>query len=43
MCATALPDPQRPDGAFIATTKPARWLGGKVRILDLTPPVGTAG
>jgi len=39
---TALPDPQRPDGAFIATTNPTRWLGGKVRILDLTPPTSTA-
>jgi hypothetical protein len=33
---TALPTPERPDGAVIATTAPGQWKGQPVRILDLT-------
>lgn len=33
---TALPTPERPDGAVIATTEPSRWKDQPVRILDLT-------
>ena len=33
----AQPTPERPDGALIATTAPARWKGQPVRVLDLTP------
>ncbi|WEH40103.1 hypothetical protein [Streptomyces sp. AM 2-1-1] len=32
---TAQPTPDRPDGAIIATTAPARWAGEPVRVLDL--------
>nr|WP_211265845.1 hypothetical protein [Actinacidiphila oryziradicis] len=32
----ALPTPERPGGAVIATTDPGRWTGQPVRILDLT-------
>jgi hypothetical protein len=32
----ALPSPDRPAGAIIATTAPARWKGEAVRVLDLT-------
>lgn len=31
----ALPIPDRPDGAIIATTAPGRWEGEAVRVLDL--------
>lgn len=31
----ALPTPDRPDGAIIATTAPGRWEGEAVRVLDL--------
>jgi hypothetical protein len=34
----ALPGPERPDGAFIATADPARWHGQGPRLLDVTPP-----
>ncbi|MDX2709685.1 hypothetical protein PV350_43790 [Streptomyces sp. PA03-6a] len=33
---TALPTPERPDGAVIATAAPDRWAGQPVRTLDLT-------
>ncbi|MFJ9444415.1 hypothetical protein ACIRRH_21415 [Kitasatospora sp. NPDC101235] len=33
----AAPTPERPDGALIATTEPARWKGEPVRVLDLGP------
>lgn len=33
---TALPTPERPDGAVIATTDPGQWKGQPVRVLDLT-------
>ncbi|MFB6607336.1 hypothetical protein ACFCXR_21130 [Streptomyces noursei] len=33
----AQPTPDRPDGAIIATTVPARWQGQPVRTLDLNP------
>ncbi|MFD3910155.1 hypothetical protein [Streptomyces sp. NPDC058603] len=33
----AQPTPDRPDGAVVATTVPARWDGEPVRILDLNP------
>ncbi len=33
----AAPDPERPDGAIIATTEPGRWAGEPVRVLDLRP------
>jgi hypothetical protein len=33
---TALPAPERPDGAVIATNDPGKWKGQPVRILDLT-------
>jgi hypothetical protein len=36
---TAQPNPERPDGAFVATTDPDRW-SGQARVLDLTPPTG---
>ncbi|MGC5346958.1 hypothetical protein PZB75_30325 [Streptomyces sp. AM 4-1-1] len=32
----AQPTPDRPDGAFVATTAPERWAGEPVRVLDLT-------
>ncbi|MEV6782861.1 hypothetical protein [Streptomyces sp. NPDC051098] len=32
----AQPTPERPSGAIIATTKPDRWSGEAVRVLDLT-------
>jgi hypothetical protein len=32
----ALPTPERPDGAVIATADPGQWKGQPVRILDLT-------
>ncbi|WP_030898694.1 hypothetical protein [Streptomyces sp. NRRL F-5126] len=32
----ARPTAERPDGAVIATTRPARWTGHTVRVLDLT-------
>ncbi|MFJ5221064.1 hypothetical protein ACIP98_41285 [Streptomyces sp. NPDC088354] len=32
----ALPAPERPDGAVIATAAPGRWAGQPVRGLDLT-------
>ncbi|WP_399226275.1 hypothetical protein [Streptomyces sp. TRM49041] len=31
----AQPTPDRPSGAFVATTEPDRWKG--VRVIDLTP------
>ncbi|MCB5178546.1 hypothetical protein [Streptomyces antimicrobicus] len=33
----AQPSPDRPDGAFVATTEPKRWAGEPVRVLDLNP------
>ncbi|MDX3096307.1 hypothetical protein PV417_17435 [Streptomyces sp. ME19-03-3] len=33
---TALPTPERPDGALIATAAPDQWAGHPVRTLDLT-------
>lgn len=33
----ALPTPDRPDGAIVATTVPKRWEGELVRVLDLNP------
>ncbi|MFE2038205.1 hypothetical protein ACFXBB_34220 [Streptomyces scopuliridis] len=33
----AQPTPERPDGAIVATTVPARWEGEPVRVLDLNP------
>ncbi len=33
----AQPTPDRPDGAVIATTAPARWIGEPVHVLVLTP------
>ncbi len=33
----ALPSPDLPDGAFIATAEPKRWVGHPVRVLDVTP------
>jgi hypothetical protein len=33
----AEPTPERPDGAFVATTTPQAWQGQPVRVLDLTP------
>ncbi|MFD8916276.1 hypothetical protein ACFV0Y_00460 [Streptomyces sp. NPDC059569] len=33
----AQPTPDRPDGAVVATTVPARWDGEPVRVLDLNP------
>ncbi|MCC9707303.1 hypothetical protein E4N62_19690 [Streptomyces sp. MNU76] len=33
----ALPTPDRPDGAIVATTVPKRWEGEPVRVLDLNP------
>ncbi|MGW1997761.1 hypothetical protein [Embleya sp. NPDC001921] len=32
----ARPTPERPDGAFVATTIPDRWAGQAVRVLDLS-------
>ncbi|WP_431952695.1 hypothetical protein [Actinacidiphila sp. bgisy167] len=32
---TALPTPERPDGAFVATAASHQWAGHPVRILDL--------
>ncbi|WP_406275913.1 hypothetical protein [Actinacidiphila glaucinigra] len=32
---TALPTPERPDGAVIATSAPEQWAGQPVRTLDL--------
>jgi hypothetical protein len=34
---TAQPNPDRPDGAVVATADPNRWKGQSVRILDLNP------
>jgi hypothetical protein len=31
----AAPTPERPDGAFVATADPERWVGQAVRILDV--------
>lgn len=33
----ASPTPERPDGAFVATTDPGRFIGQRVRVLDLNP------
>ncbi|UGQ12064.1 hypothetical protein LO772_00140 [Yinghuangia sp. ASG 101] len=33
----AEPTPERPEGAFVATTAPDRWAGQAVRVLDLSP------
>lgn len=33
----AAPSLDRPDGAIVATTDPARWAGQPVRVLDLNP------
>ncbi|MFH8789757.1 hypothetical protein [Streptomyces roseoverticillatus] len=33
----AEPNPERPDGAFIATAEPGRWAGELVRVLDIRP------
>lgn len=33
----AAPTPDRPSGAVVATTEPARWAGQPVRVIDLTP------
>ena len=33
----ALPTPEMPDGALIATTDPGRWDNQPVRLLDLNP------
>lgn len=32
----AQPSPERPDGAFIATAEPKRWVDSPVRVLDVT-------
>jgi hypothetical protein len=31
------PSPERPDGAFVATTDPERWAGQPVRIVNVNP------
>ncbi|MFF4217426.1 MULTISPECIES: PIN domain-containing protein [Streptomyces] len=33
----AEPNPERPDGAFVATAEPGRWAGELVRVLDVNP------
>ncbi|MGW4804392.1 hypothetical protein [Kitasatospora sp. NPDC004272] len=33
----AVPTPERPVGAVVATSDPQRWKGEPVRIIDLTP------
>ncbi|GHC61926.1 hypothetical protein [Streptomyces cinnamoneus] len=33
----AEPTAERPDGAYVATTAPARWAGQAVRVLDVNP------
>lgn len=39
---SALPTPERPDGAVIATAAPDQWAGQPVRSLDLTRARGEA-
>jgi len=34
----AAPDPDRPDGALIATAEPGRWSGQPVRVINVSEP-----